>query len=255
MKAIWIIASNTFIEIIRDRILYGLVLFSLILVGAALALGQLSFVEQARISANFGMAAIHLSAIILAIFVGSSLVYKEIDRQTILTLLVRPLKRIQFLLGKSLGLLLIITLMVFALSFVQVLIFLWLGIPIADEFLVSVLGILMEALILMGFSMLFSTFSSPFLVVSFSAAIFLIGHWVENLNFLAEKSGSELFLILSKASVYVLPNLERFNWRSYVVYGGDIVAEEIFYVMSYGFGWWLLILTLTSIIFRKKDFA
>jgi ABC-type transport system involved in multi-copper enzyme maturation permease subunit len=255
MKSIWILAKNTYLEIIRDRVLYGLLVFAFMLVGTALALGQLSFTEQARISGNFGMAAIHLSAVALSIFVGSSLVYKEIDKQTILTLLVRPLTRTQFLLGKTLGLFLIVFSIVFGLSIVQMLIFFGLGLPITIEFFLSLSGILIESLILMGFALFFGTFSSPFLVVSFSLAIFLIGHWVENLNFLAEKSGSAFFTIFAKVSIYILPNLERFNWREYVVYGGELFADEIFNVMLYGLGWWVLLITVTSMIFRRKDFA
>ena len=100
MKAIWIIANNTFREIIRDRILYGLVVFALLLIGVSLVLGQLSFAEQMRISIDFGFAAIHFSAVILSIFIGSTLVSKEIDKKTVMTLLARPITRFQFLFGK-----------------------------------------------------------------------------------------------------------------------------------------------------------
>ena len=76
MKSIWVLAKNTYKEVIRDRILYALLMFAVLLIGLSLALGQLSFAEQARISANFGLSAIHLAAVTLAIFVGSNLVYK-----------------------------------------------------------------------------------------------------------------------------------------------------------------------------------
>src|SRR5436305_70886 len=104
MRAIYVIAVNTFHEIIRDRILYGILVFALLLIGISLALGQLSFAEQSRISANFGFTGIHLAAAILAIFIGSSLVSREIEKRTIMTLLVRPLSRTQFIIGKFLGL-------------------------------------------------------------------------------------------------------------------------------------------------------
>ncbi len=255
MKAVWIIAKNTYREIIRDRILYGLIVFSLIIVGASLALGQLSFSEQARISANFGMAAIHLCAIMLAIFVGSTLVYKEIEKQTILTLLVRPLNRMQFLLGKSIGLILIIASIIMGLAVVQIFIFWGLGVPVTENFFITMFGILIEAFVLMGFALFLSTLTSPVLVVSFSLGLFLIGHWIENLNFLAQKSSSTMFVAFAKLSTYSLPNLERFNWRESVIYGTKISMEEILLTAAYGLGWWLLLLVITSAIFRKKDFA
>ena len=103
MNAVRVIAINTFREIIRDRILYGILVFALLLIGLSLALGQLSFAEQSRISANFGFTGIHLSAAILAIFIGSSLVAREIEKRTIMTLLVRPLTRTQFITASFLG--------------------------------------------------------------------------------------------------------------------------------------------------------
>src|SRR4051812_6925954 len=107
MHILWVIAKNTFREIIRDRILYGLHIFAILLIGFSLVLGELSFAEQTRISINFGLAGIHLSAITLSIFIGSSLVAKEIEKQTILTLLARPVSRLQFLVGKYLGLIMV----------------------------------------------------------------------------------------------------------------------------------------------------
>ena len=255
MKAIWIIAKNTYREIIRDRIIYALIVFAVVMVGGALALGQLSFTEQARISANFGMAAIHLSSIIIAIFVGSTLVAKEIDKQTILSILSRPLSRTQFLLGKSLGLVMIIASLITGLSFILSLVFWGVGIPLTSAFLVSVFGILLEAILLMGLALMFGSFSSPFLVVSFSLGVFLIGHWVENLNFLAQKSSSVIFITFAKASVYGLPNLERFNWRDTILYGNDVGIEEFSLATVYGLSWWLGFLIVTSLIFRNKNFV
>src|ERR1044071_5461067 len=116
MRPIWILAVNTFREVIRDRILYALIVFAILLIGLSLALGQLSFAEQARISANFGMSAIHLCAVALAIFVGSNLVYKEIEKKTIMTILVRPISRLQFIFGKALGLTMVIVTMILGLA-------------------------------------------------------------------------------------------------------------------------------------------
>ncbi len=90
MRPVWVLALNTYKEVIRDRILYALILFAVLLIGLSLALGQLSFAEQARISANFGLTGIHLVVVALAIFVGSNLVYKEIEKKTIMTIWFGP---------------------------------------------------------------------------------------------------------------------------------------------------------------------
>ncbi|MCB0342972.1 MAG: ABC transporter permease subunit, partial [Bdellovibrionales bacterium] len=141
MRVVWIIALNTFREIIRDRILYGLVVFALLLIGLSLALGQLSFAEQIRISANFGFTGIHLSAVMLSIFAGGSLVAKEIDKKTILTLLARPISRFQFMLGKSLGLTLVVVSVVTGLALVLAFILMNMGFKLNEGFFLGLFGI------------------------------------------------------------------------------------------------------------------
>lgn len=197
MKSILIIAANTYREIIRDRILYGLIVFALLLIGLSLALGQLSFAEQTRISANFGLTAIHISAVMIAIFMGSSLVNKEIDKKTILTLFVRPISRLQFLLGKSLGLVLLILTAIGGLALVLMGVFLGIGLGISSLFFVALLGIILEALILLAVSLFFSAFATPVMVVAFSLGIFVIGHWTESLRFFAQKNESIAFEFFS----------------------------------------------------------
>jgi Cu-processing system permease protein len=137
MRAMMIIASNTFREIIRDRILYGIVVFALLLIGLSLALGGLSFSEEARISANFGFTGIQLSTAVLAIFIGSTLVSRELEKQTILTLLARPITRTQFLLGKLLGLIFVIMTVMAGLALVLALVLMWLKLPIDMSFAVA----------------------------------------------------------------------------------------------------------------------
>jgi len=255
MKVMYIIAMNTFREIIRDRILYGLVIFSLLLIGLSLALGQLSFTEQSRISANFGFTSIHIVAVILSIFIGSTLVSKEIDKKTIMTLLARPITRLQFLLGKSFGLLLVVVTVTTGLAIVLGGVFIGLGMDINLSFLVGLHGIMLEAMLLLGFALLFSTFSSPILVVTFSLSIFLIGHWTQSLLFLAEKGKSEEFKSIAKVIYRAFPDLEIFNWRSLVIYGDPAPLYEVAVASGYMLSWFSALLILSAIVVRKKDFG
>src|SRR5688572_2314631 len=108
MKSVWLIANNTYREIIRDRILYGLVVFAILLIGLSLALGQLSFAEQTRLTIDFGLMGVHLSSVILSIFVGSTLVAREIEKRTIFTLLSHAVTRPQFIVAKLFGMTLVV---------------------------------------------------------------------------------------------------------------------------------------------------
>lgn len=255
IKPIWIIAKNTYREIIRDRILYGIVVFALLLIGMSIALGELSFAEQARISANFGFAGIQLSACILAVFVGSSLVSKEIEKQTILTLLARPITRAQFLMGKFVGLAFVILTVMAGLALVLAGLVAALELKIDDTFSVALYGIVLEALILLGLALLFGSFARPMMTVTFTATLFLIGHWVGSLRYFIEKSDSGAFKTVGHVIVRVVPDLERFNWRAAPVYQMSVPAQEVAATSLYAFGWIVVLVAATTLIFSKRDFV
>lgn len=237
----------------RDRILYGLVVFAILLIGFSLALGQLSFAEQSRISANFGLTAIHISCVILAIFLGSTLVAREMDKKTILTLLARPITRLEFLLGKALGLSSVIVVVMLGLSTILTLVFTGMNVSIEFGFLISLLGIFFECLVLMGFALFFSTLSRPVLVVCFCIGIFMIGHWLGSLDYFAAKSGSEVFGWMSKITSIVIPDLESFNWRSLPVYEETLALPVFFTALIYAFSWFGFLLVGANLILRRKD--
>lgn len=252
MRVIWVLALNTYKEVIRDRILYGLILFAFLLIGMSLALGQLSFAEQARISANFGLSAIHLVAVALAIFVGSNLVYKEIDKKTILTILVRPISRLQFILGKALGLGMIITTMIVGLALVLIAVFYFLAMPIDARLIWVLVGLFCEAVVLLGVTLVFSMITRPILVVCLSIGVFLIGHWQDSLEFFAKKAGGGLKAVYFITS-HFLPNLERVNWKDLVLYNQPVEAAMRFQAVGYALAWFGLCVCLSSVMFRKKD--
>ena len=96
------------------------------------------------------------------------------------------------------------------------------------EYPVAIAGILFEAAVLLALAMFFGSFAKPMMTVIFTVAIFLLGHWVDSLHFFIEKSKSESFKIIGKVVEFVVPNLEKFNWRSAPVYGVQISSGEIF---------------------------
>ncbi|MGE0762503.1 MAG: ABC transporter permease [Bdellovibrionales bacterium] len=256
MRSIWIIASNTFREIIRDRILYGICVGAVLLIGLSLALGELSFAEQARITTSFGLTSIQLSAVILSIFLGSSLVTKEIEKKTIMTLLVRPVTRTQFLLGKALGLLFLQVTVMTLLAGVLLLIYVNINLEIQYQVFVALHGILLEAIVLLGLALFFSIFATPMMVVAFTAGLFIIGHWLDSLAFFFSKGEVNMVSkFLSKVLPQIVPNLDRFNWRSAVVYGDAIAFNEVLLTSGYAAAWFALLIGAAGYIFRRRDFA
>jgi Cu-processing system permease protein len=253
MRPVWVLAINTFREVIRDRILYALLLFAVLLIGLSLALGQLSFAEQARISANFGMSAIHLCAVALAIFVGSNLVYKEIEKKTIMTILVRPISRLQFIFGKALGLTMVILTMVAGLAFILGLVFLGLDKPVDARFAIVLLGLLAESLVLLGVTILFSMITKPLLVVCFSIGVFLIGHWQGSLEFFARNDEVGSIKAVSWLVGHLLPNLERVNWKDLVLYEQPIEFVAKAAALGNALAWFALCIWISSLLFMRKD--
>jgi Cu-processing system permease protein len=255
MKTIWLIGKNTYREIIRDRILYGLIVFAVILIAMSLALGQLSYAEQARISVDYGLMGIHLSAILLSIFVGSTLVARELDKRTIMTLLSHAVTRREFLLGKYIGMLLVLTVVLVALFFILLLILTQIDFAVSWSLPIVLWGTVLESMILLAITLFFGVFTSSLMAVSFTLGMFLIGHWIGDLKFFAEKSESTLFKTFSEIVRYVVPNLERFNWRAHVTYGETIPGSAILEASIYGISWAAFFLILGMIIFRRRDFV
>src|ERR1700751_2704476 len=98
------IAANTFREAVRDRVLYNLIAFALLLSGAAVLIGQISIDIERLVVINLGLTAVSLFGVVIAIFVGIGLVSKEIEKRTLYTVLSRPVRRWEFIVGKFFGL-------------------------------------------------------------------------------------------------------------------------------------------------------
>lgn len=255
MNSVLIIAGNTFREVIRDRILYGLVVFALMLLFLSLALGQLTFDENLRLSANFGFTGIHIATIVLAGFVGSSLVSKEIEKQTILTLLARPISRAQFILGKALGLMSVLLVVAAGLAAILSIFLYFLNFSFTSEYLIALGGIVFEAAVILSIALFFGSFARPMMTVIFTVSIFLLGHWVDSLKFFVSKSESDMFKFVGTAIGYLIPNLEKFNWRAAPVYGVSVPLQEVGMATVSMVGWVLVLISATVLIFRRRDFV
>lgn len=254
MQRIVVVAGNTFRETIRDKILYNLVLFAILLIGASVLLGTLTIGEQARIVNDLGLAAINLVAVIIAIFVGIGLVTKEIERRTIYTILARPITRVQFILGKYLGLAFIVVVNI-AIMFAMFVATLWLtGSPVHGSLFQVVELIIVETLLVMAMALFFSTFSSSILSATMTLGLYVIGHLTTDLKSIAEKSHSQLTEAVLTALYYVCPNLEMLNIKGQ---GASGVLMEMGYqatATAYGLLYTGLLLTGACLIFQRRDF-
>ena len=254
MQLLMVVAGNTFRETIRDKILYNLVLFAVLLIGTSILLGTLTIGEQARIVNDLGLAAINLVAVIIAIFVGIGLVTKEIERRTVYTILARPITRVQFVLGKYMGLGLIVIVNI-AIMFVMFLgTILLTGNVIHGSLFQAVELILVETLLVMAMALFFSTFSSSTLSATMTLGLFVIGHLTSDLKGIAEKSQSQFTEAALTALYYICPNLEMLNIKGQAASGLLVAAGYQATATVYGLLYAGLLLTGACFIFQRRDF-
>jgi ABC-2 type transport system permease protein len=254
LSRIWAIASNTFREAIRDRILYLLLVFALLLMGFSQILSLLTVGGEEKIIKDLGLASISVFGVLTAIFIGVALVSKEIERRTIYTIVSKPISRHEFLLGKYFGLVLTLFVNTAVMTAWFYLILLLKG--FADpRLLVAIVLIFMELLLVTAFAILFSSFSTPILSTLFSLSLYLVGHLSWSLLLLQEKIQGQAGRMLCRVLYVVLPNLEIFNVKGDVVHGLPIPPSLPLWAFVYLAGYGGTVLAAACMILRRRDFT
>jgi len=251
---IFSVAVNTFRETIRNKILYVILAFALLVIGLSWFLADLSVGDFARILADVGLAAIHIFGVIVAVFLGITLLSHEVERKTVYLILSRPVARWEFVVGKTAGL--CGTLLVTTLIMAATLFFVHAGYGLAAEpgILVASAGIYMELVLLTCLASFFSSFTTPVLSAIFTLSMFFIGHISGDLLVFGGRAASGTVRAASVALFYLLPNLENFNWKNEVIYGGARSASVIPLAAGYLLLYGAAVLMLASLIFSRKDF-
>ena len=254
MGAIAVIAVNAFRESLRDKILYNLVLFAGLLIGLSVLLADLSITEHHKVIADMGLAAINLIGVIIAIFVGISLVNKEIERRTIYTIMARPISRTFFIMGKYLGLAL--TLFVnLAIMLAVFLLTLWLyHVPIQTSLFQAVALIFVEILVVTAIALFFSTFTSTTLSAIFTLGLYVIGHLTADLRSMVANSESGAVKGVVDLLYYLCPNLEMLNIKGQAAVGLVVAPEYLMLASLYGLLYASLLLTGACLVFQQRDF-
>lgn len=251
MKKILTLAHYTFLELIREK----MVLINLMLAGFlflfSLVLGSLTLDEKIRVVTHFSLTAVHLSLNVMAIILGSSILQREIQRQTCLVILARPVSRLQFLLGKFFGIVLLLTAGWLILT-CCIHILLWSDLPFS-ELTISLLGVYFEAIVLLAFAVSASTFLRPAISFLFCTGIYFLGHWLSDLHFFAKKSESKMFIWVADLFNWICPHLENFNWRSVNLIQSGIDLKVFASAGLHAFAWIAFTFVIGFTIFRRKD--
>lgn len=248
------ICTNTFREAVRDKILYSLVFFALLMICVGSFMDRVTIGQTDKIILDFGLASISIFGVLISIFVGVGLVFKEIDKRTIYSIVSKPIERWEFLLGKYLGLILTlfveVALMTFGLA-VAMALFSTHGLQ--TSFLFAILLTFLELCLMTAVAVFFSSFSTPFMSGFFTLAIFVIGHLTQDLKAFSTRL-DEMGQMIIQVLFYLLPNLEIFNLRGWAVHGKEIPYDQIFLATSYGIFYIATVFVLSVIIFQRREF-
>ncbi|MBI2711955.1 MAG: ABC transporter permease [Bdellovibrio sp.] len=224
------------LDIVRDKVLYNFILVAGLLFGVGYLASRLTAVNPERVVLDFGLSAVMVSCTLIAVFTGSGLMSRELERRTIHMALSRPITKAQFVLGKFLGLAGAI-----ALNWL-LLVGVYLGILLLTTLRTdTVTPILLWALVLILFqswvvaslSIFFSSFSTTSITVIFSAGLYLIGTNISQLRVLATHAETGFARLTLKIIAAILPNLEYFNLGTKVTYG--LPVSPAFLAVSLGY--------------------
>jgi ABC-type transport system involved in multi-copper enzyme maturation permease subunit len=249
------IGRNTFRETVRDRILYNLILFVLLITLSAIFLGELTGGQEARVIVNLALTAVLIFGAFISIFVGVSLVWKEIEKRTVYSIFSKPIGRGEFIIGKYLGLCLTLLVNVAIMGVgVTLALFYVNGGRLVAPVWGAISLIFLELTILTAVAIMFSSFSTPALSALLTFFVFVIGHFSASLREVAQVLGSKPAQIFFDAIYYLLPNLSHFSFitetSNSLATPASMLGEALLYALAYD----MILLTITVVIFSRRNF-
>lgn len=254
LARIWTLATNTVREAVRNKLLYTLLFFAILLIASGMLLSTLSYVERERILQDIGMAAIRVFAVAIAIFVGVGLIHKEVDRRTVYTILSKPLSRTEFLLGKYVGLVLTIWLQIGIMVAAFAGVSLSVGAPLTGAHAAAFLLTGVELALVVAIATLFSAFTTPMLASLFSTSLWIVGHLTRELRDLGASAELESVRQVTALLHRVLPDLESFNLTLEAAHGLPVAASDVWLPVLYAAGYVSILLLGAVAIFERRDF-
>jgi Cu-processing system permease protein len=268
MRAIGLVALHVFKDSVRDKVLYSIVGFAVLLMAASYLIGQLTAGQDVKIIKDLGLAAMSVFGLFIAVFIGIGLVAREIERRSIYALLVKPVRRHEFILGKYLGLVgtLVVNIAVMAVAYYGVLFYMARVLPPTalaahpapptdPRLIIAIAMIACELALVTAFALFFSTFSSSGLLsAALTVGLFVAGQFGADLKNLDQAVQSPALATMGRALYYVLPNFAAFDVKSRVVYGLPMSYGYILLTLSYAFTYIPALLVAAVLIFSRRDF-
>jgi ABC-type transport system involved in multi-copper enzyme maturation permease subunit len=251
-----VVAVNTFREAVRDRVLYNLVFFALLMMGAAILVGQISIGIERLVIVNLGLSAISIFGVVMAVFIGVGLVSKEIEKRTLYSLLAKPVGRSQFLVGKYGGLLLTLAVNTAFMTVGLAAALYYVGHPYVRSdlaILAAVYFILLELALVTALALFFSCFSSPMLSTLFTLGIFVTGIFSGDIREFGALTRNPALQGATRALYYLVPNFHNFNVIGAVAHGERVALSLVLQNTLYAALYVTIVLLGASAIFSRRN--
>jgi ABC-type transport system involved in multi-copper enzyme maturation permease subunit len=251
-----VVAVNTFREAVRDRVLYNLVFFALVMIGAAILVGQISIGIERLVIVNLGLSAISIFGLVMAVFIGVGLVSKEMEKRTLYSLLAKPIRRWEFLAGKYAGLLLTLGVNTSFMTLGLAAALFYVGRPFVRSdasILIAVYFILLELALVTALALFFSCFSSPMLSTLFTLGIYVTGVFAGDIRGFGDLTRDPAVKAATKALYYMVPNFHDFNAIAAAAHGEPIPFSLVWQNTLYAALYVTLVLLAASAVFSRRN--
>jgi ABC-type transport system involved in multi-copper enzyme maturation permease subunit len=267
MSATAAIALNVFRESVRDKVLYNLVLFAIILMAASYLIGQLTAGQDVKIIKDLGLSATSLFGLFIAVFIGIGLVSKEVERRSVYSLLAKPIHRYQMVVGKYAGLVLTLIVNVAIMAAAQYVVLAYMGWGVSPDIqrswdapaldpaiLKAIVLILVELMVITAIALFFSTFSTPILSAAFTFGLFVVGHFSTDLRNFEQVVDSPAAAKLARGLYWILPNLAQFDVKTQVVHAQPVPLGYMLVTSACAVLYIAVLLVAAVVIFSRRDF-
>lgn len=249
----WVISKYTFVEIYKSKIMTNVVILGFALALISYVAAEFTYGVPGKVALDFGLGLLTISSVGISIFMGSSLISKELEGRTIYMTLSRPVLRFSFLIGRVIGMLGILFLNITLLGLITLICYLMYG--GAYEALIgwSLLFAFFEASIILLVVIIFSLVTNTIMSVIYSIAIYIVGHALNETLTLAPVTSSNMLTKLIEGYGVFFPDFSKYNIKKYVLYSQHISSDYLWGTLAYALVYLLLLMLLAGFIFSRKS--
>lgn len=269
MNSLWPVAVITFKEGIRNRAIYGISIFALLLLGANLLISNMIMQEVGKVAVDMALSTVSFTGLLLVLFVGINLMAKDLDKRTIYMVLARPISRPQYIVGKFLGMAALIVVSIIFLSLFAMLSIFIVKMSYPGYFprfswsliLLAISFTMLSLILLSALSFFFASFSSTsFITLILTIVSYIIGQSIGDVKALVEAPQivgiqvSPVTVKVVQIAYYIFPNLSLFDIKTQTAHGLALSPSYIFWTVSYGLVYTCMAIAIAAIIFSRREF-